>query len=102
MAHLKLTPGERRTRLLGHAIRLAEAQGIKGVTCANVAAADNATGPLVNRYFGTRDALRWEVITEAGKQKNTKVISEALKFGYATDDLKAVASATLLKDAAKL
>lgn len=102
MAHLKLTPDQRRARLLGHAVGIAKAKGFAQVTCVNVAKKDDATGPLVNKYFGTRDGLRWAVIEEAGRTKDAQIIASALDFGYSADDLKGVASQNLLRDAAKL
>ena len=56
----------------------------------------------LNKYFGTRDGLRWAVIEEAGRTKDAQIIASALDFGYSADDLKGVASQNLLRDAAKL
>lgn len=72
-------PGaERKAQILAAAMRLARKKGYRAITRDAVAKEAAAAQGLVNLYFGNMAALREEVIKEAVKTEDLKIIAQAI------------------------
>jgi TetR/AcrR family transcriptional regulator, transcriptional repressor of bet genes len=73
----RMTADERKAQLLEAAYKIAKKDGIRKVTCTAVAAACKVTYGLVSQYFGSREAMRAEVMGYAVGQKDAKTLAAA-------------------------
>lgn len=71
-----------RAAILAAAVTLAEELGYQNFTRNDVAAKAGTSAGLVSHSFGTIDALREEVLSEAVKTKNLTIIGQALAAGH--------------------
>ena len=77
MAQVRLTADERTAQLTEVGYNIARKQGIRKVTRAAVARDVGVSDALLNRYFGTRDGLRFAVLEHAVKVKDAKTLAAA-------------------------
>lgn len=82
MAHVRLKPEDRKQQLLESALVLLREDGYKHVTRIGVAAMTGTTEALVNRYFGSRNGMRAEVVAEAAKRRDKKALAQVVAAGY--------------------
>jgi AcrR family transcriptional regulator len=82
MAHVRLAPEDRKQQLLESALILLREDGYKHVTRIGVAAMTGTTEALVNRYFGSRDGMRAEVVEEAARRDDRKALAQVVAAGY--------------------
>lgn len=77
MAQERMTASDRTAQLVAAGYKIAKKQGIRKVTRAGVARESGVSDGLLNRYFGTRDGLRFAVLEHAVTEKDAKVLAEA-------------------------
>ena len=77
MAQERMTAEARTAQLTEVGLLIARKYGIRKVTRAAVAKDVGVTDGLLNRYFGTRDGLRFAVLELAVAQKDAKTLAAA-------------------------
>lgn len=82
MTRIRMNPDDRKAQMTEAALKIVQRKGVKALTRVALAQAIGATDGLVNRYFGTRDLLRSEIIAEAAARKDTKVLAFAIAEGF--------------------
>lgn len=86
MARQRLTADVRTAQLTEAAYNIARKKGILKVTRAAVAREVKVSDGLLNRYFGSREGLRWAVMQYAADQRDAKTLAEA-SYVYELDGL---------------
>lgn len=100
--HVRKPREERKAEFAAAAYKIADEQGLQALSRASVARVCGVTPALLNSYYDGVNGLLWETVTEAGKQKNVKVLAAALGMGYQLPDLEGVSSKALMQQAKKL
>jgi len=77
----RLTPDERRERIIDAAFRLAICSNYLTITRDEVAVAANCAPTLVNHYFGTVADLRQMVLDRALVTENCTILAQAIVQG---------------------
>lgn len=87
MSHVRLRPEDRKQQLLESALVLLREDGYKYVTRIAVAAMTGTTEALTNRYFGSRDGMRAEVVELAAARRDKKALAQVVAAGYVLEGL---------------
>lgn len=78
-----LMRAERYPKIMTAALRIASKRGYLNMVRGEIAEEAGSSPGLVNHYFGTMDALRDAVMTEAVKTGQLDVIAQGLAAGHA-------------------
>ena len=68
----------RRRQIMGAALKLAERRGLHAISMAEVAAEAKCSRPLVIRYLGNSEQFKKELLAEAIRTNNLKVIAQGI------------------------
>lgn len=100
--HVRKPREQRKAEFAAAAYKIADEQGLQALSRASVARAVGVTPALLNSYYDGVNGLMWETVTEAGRQRNVKILAAALGIGYELADLEGISSKTLMVQARKL
>lgn len=77
MANERMNATDRTAQLVRAGYKIAKTKGIRKVTRAAIARETGVSDGLINRYFGTREGLRFAVMQHAADEKDAKTLAVA-------------------------
>ena len=88
MTRIRMNPDDRKRQMVEAGLVLVRNYGVKALTRVALAAETGTTDGLVNRYFGTREQMRSEIVIHGIKREDATVLAQAIKSGlYRFEDV---------------